>query len=234
MNTDTSITLDPSSIQSPESTSHTLRSPISSSSNNKQLDLFNYVIKAGTSYNSASNWPLIPIELWPAKKIEKGGDHDQDQADQIKLEFEEAWYKKYGAEIDDIEGIKDQDRASRDQRPKNQESLQCLKKLDSNGGFVNAYSFQGEENNGFSSNHYQINQNHLGSMANVSILLARSALPLTLIFRMKHTVEHIPFISVNCLGTVMSSGLSSPVAATDRIDQIPARLNSHRPSIPDS
>ncbi|KAI8449285.1 dynein heavy chain, N-terminal region 1-domain-containing protein [Phakopsora pachyrhizi] len=32
----------------------------------------------------------------------------------------------------------------------------------------------------------------------------------------------------------MSSPLSSPVAATDRIDRIPTRLNSHRPSIPDS
>ncbi|CAH7675642.1 hypothetical protein PPACK8108_LOCUS10676 [Phakopsora pachyrhizi] len=116
----------------------------------------------------------------------------------------------------------------------NQETLQCLKKLHSNSGFVNAHSFEGEENNGFSSNHYQINQNHLGPMANVSILLAQSTLPLILIFRMKHMVEHIPFISVNCLGIVMSSGLSSPVAATDRIDQIPARLNSHRPSIPDS
>ncbi|KAI8455284.1 hypothetical protein BY996DRAFT_8393932 [Phakopsora pachyrhizi] len=105
--------LDPSSIQSPDLTSHTLRSPISSSSNNNhQSNLFSLTsqsnLKAPDHTNNTSNpkkHSSSPSLLRDGSN-RKGGDHDQDQVDQIKFKSEEAWYKKFGAEIDDIEGIK--------------------------------------------------------------------------------------------------------------------------------
>ncbi|KAI8450754.1 cyclin-like protein [Phakopsora pachyrhizi] len=226
-------------------------------------DVFNYLIKYGSRMNKSRDFiqlsfrlaidsyrTLVGLTFSPqlialsclyltsflikSYKNEKEGDHDQDRKDQIELEFEEVWYEKFGAEIDDIEEICHQildllislsSQTKLNQSPLSpsdastrlatnqkltsnynnanqtmhlststnlttnnqalnscdsmeltrikielreiedrriQENLQRSKKLDGNGGFGDAYIFEGEENNGFNNNHHQINQNHLG------------------------------------------------------------------------